>query len=92
MNKPKLKDYKKIVETVFGLFAANYKEPPKTADKWHEILMEAERLNGEYVGTPLEMFSVRFFSLLLNELEELSKTDGLQEAIRETEGAKTNGH
>lgn len=88
MIERKLSDYNRIVTMTFGLFAKHYKRPPETAEEWHDLLMEAERLNGEYAGTPLEMFSVRLFSLMLFELEDLTKTNGIQDAITEMEGAK----
>lgn len=87
MNNRKLRDYNRIVTTTFELFSRHFKTPPGTPEEWHRLLMEAERLNGEYAGTPLEMFSIRLFSLMLNELEEITKTDGLQTAITEMEGA-----
>lgn len=88
MTDRKLSDYNRIVTTTFGLFAKNFKRPPETPEEWHNLLMEAERLNGEYAGTPLEMFSVKLFSLMLFELEDLTKTNGIQDAITEMEGAK----
>lgn len=85
----KLSYYNRIFHDVFELFAKNYKKPPETPEEWHALLMEAECKNREYIGTSLEMFSVRLLALVLLELEDITKTNGIQDAItEEMEGAK----
>lgn len=73
---------KKIYQKAWQFFSGYVTDIPDTAEKWHDLLMEAEtNFYTPYIGTEYEFFSVKLISLIILRLEELSK---------KTKGANTN--
>lgn len=68
----------KIYKTAWMFFKGYSTDLPKTPEQWHSLMTEAESaFYTPYIGTKHETFSVKLISLLILELEEMSKqTEG----------------
>ena len=74
MEAPKIEILQKIYKTAWQFFLGYTNDLPKTSEQWQSLMKEAEAaLYTPYVGTQYETFSVKLISLLILELEEMSK-------------------